>query len=87
MTTFFLNLWELMLELAPWLFAGAALASLLHVWLPKDFVSRRLGGGGMGEVTRAVALGVPLPLCSCGVIPAAMSLKKEGASDGASPGF
>ena len=87
MTTFFLNLWELMLELAPWLFAGTALASLLHVWLPKDFVSRRLGGGGMGEVTRAVALGVPLPLCSCGVIPAAMSLKKEGASDGASTGF
>ena len=84
---YWLNLWELMLELAPWLFAGTAVASLLHIWLPKNFISSRLGAGGMGEVTRAVALGVPLPLCSCGVIPAAMSLKKEGASDGASIGF
>ena len=81
------NLWDLMLELAPWLFAGTAVASLLHIFLPKNFVSRRLGGGGMGEVTRAVAFGVPLPLCSCGVIPAAMSLKKDGSSDGASVGF
>ena len=85
--TFANNLWDLMLELAPWLFAGTAVASLLHIFLPKNFVSRRLGGGGMSEVTRAVAFGIPLPLCSCGVIPAAMSLKKEGGSDGASVGF
>ena len=81
------NLWHLMLELAPWLFAGAAVASLLHVWLPKQYLSQRLGGKGMGQVFRAVAFGVPLPLCSCGVIPAAMSLKKEGASDGSTVGF
>jgi len=87
MSIYWSNLWDLMLELAPWLFAGTAIASLLHIWLPKNFISSRLGGGGMGEVTRAVALGVPLPLCSCGVIPAAMSLKKEGASDGAAIGF
>ena len=85
--TFVNNLWVLMLELAPWLFAGTVIASLLHVWLPKDFISRRLGGGGLGEVTRAVALGVPLPLCSCGVIPAAITLKKDGGSDGAAVGF
>ena len=76
-----------MLELAPWLFAGTAVASLLHVWLPKQYLSQRLGGKGMGQVFRAVAFGVPLPLCSCGVIPAAMSLKKEGASDGSTVGF
>jgi hypothetical protein len=81
------NLWHLMLELAPWLFAGTAVASLLHVWLPKHYLSERLGGKGMGQVFRAVAFGVPLPLCSCGVIPAAMSLKKEGASDGSTVGF
>ena len=81
------NLWHLMLELAPWLFAGAAVASLLHVWLPKQYLSQRLAGKGMGQVFRAVAFGVPLPLCSCGVIPAAMSLKKEGASDGSTVGF
>jgi hypothetical protein len=81
------NLWHLSLELAPWLFVGTIVASLLHIWLPKDFVSRRLGGGGPGDVARAVAFGVPLPLCSCGAIPAALSLKKEGASQGASVGF
>ena len=81
------NLWTLTLELAPWLFLGTVVASLLHIWLPKDFVSRRLGRGGPGDVARAVAFGVPLPLCSCGAIPAALSLKKEGASQGASIGF
>lgn len=81
------NLWHLMLELAPWLFAGTAVACMLHMWLPKQYLSQRLGGKGMGQVFRAVAFGVPLPLCSCGVIPAAMSLKKEGASDGSTVGF
>ncbi len=87
MNVFWLNLWELMLELAPWLFVGTAMASLLHLWVPRDLISRRLGGGGIGEVARAVGFGVPLPLCSCGVIPVAISLKKEGASEGASIGF
>lgn len=85
--TFLENLWQLSLELAPWLFLGTVVASLLHIWLPKDFVSGRLGRGGPGDVARAVAFGVPLPLCSCGAIPAALSLKKEGASQGASVGF
>ena len=85
--TFVVNLWDLMLELAPWLFAGTLVSSVLHVYLPKDFVSNRLGGGGIGQVARAVAFGVPLPLCSCGVIPAAVSLKKDGAAAGASVGF
>ena len=81
------NFWHLMLELAPWLFAGTAVASMMHIWLPKQYLRQRLGGKGMGQVLRAVAFGIPLPLCSCGVIPAAMSLKKEGASNGSTVGF
>jgi len=76
---------DVMLELAPWLLIGMAVAGILHGVLPQDFVRRKLTGR-MG-VVRSVALGVPLPLCSCGVIPAGLGLRKDGASTGASLGF
>ncbi len=78
-------LWQVMLALAPWLLLGAAVAGILHVVLPDGFVRRHLGG--RGGVLKAVALGVPLPLCSCGVIPAGLGLRRDGASPGASVGF
>ncbi|MEX1364456.1 MAG: permease [Nannocystaceae bacterium] len=80
-----LAMWAVLLELAPWLLLGAAVAGLLHVLLPAGFVRRHLGG--RGGVVKAVALGVPLPLCSCGVIPAGLGLRRDGASPGASVGF
>ena len=82
---FFENLWAVGLELSPWLLVGAAVSGLIHVLLPKDFVRNHLTG--RGSITKAVVLGIPLPLCSCGVIPAGLGLKKDGASDGASVGF
>ena len=78
-------IWNITIELAPWLFLGTAIAALLHGLLPADFVHRHLHG--RGSVAKAVLLGVPLPLCSCGVIPAGLGLKKDGASNGASIGF
>jgi uncharacterized membrane protein YraQ (UPF0718 family)/copper chaperone CopZ len=77
--------WQVWIQLAPWLLLGAAAAGLLHVLLPRDFARRQFRG--MSGVAKAVALGVPLPLCSCGVIPAGLGLKKDGASDGAAVGF
>ncbi len=79
--------WDVLLELAPWLLLGTSIASALHVLLPADFVHRHLGGRGVGSVVKAVMLGVPMPLCSCGVIPAGLALKNDGASDGAAVGF
>jgi uncharacterized membrane protein YraQ (UPF0718 family)/copper chaperone CopZ len=61
------------------------ISGILHVALPKNFVRRRFRG--FGGVVQSVLLGVPLPLCSCGVIPAGIGLKNDGASDGASVGF
>ena len=78
-------MWKVWLQLAPWLLLGAAAAGLLHVLLPRDFARRQFRG--LSGVGKAVALGVPLPLCSCGVIPAGLGLKKDGASDGAAVGF
>lgn len=82
---FLVEAWGVMLSLAPWLLLGAVVAGLLHVALPAGFVHRELGGR-LG-VLKAVALGVPLPLCSCGVIPAALGLRRDGAGRGATVGF
>ena len=85
MTPFLQSTWAITLELAPWLLLGAIIAGVLHVALPPGFVKRAFVG--RRGVLTAVALGVPLPLCSCGVIPAGLGLKKDGASDGAAVGF
>ncbi len=77
--------WNTLCLLAPWLLLGSLLAGLLHVALPADWLRRKLQG--RSGVWKAVALGIPLPLCSCGVIPAGIGLKKNGASDGASLAF
>ena len=84
---FLIQLWGVLLELSPWLLFGMFIAGALHVFLPKGFIHRRFGGRGFGDVAKASLLGVPLPLCSCGVIPAAIGLKKDGASNGAATGF
>lgn len=77
--------WDVMVDLAPWLLLGAAAAGLLHVLVPGDLIQRHLTG--RWGVVKAVLFGVPLPLCSCGVIPAGIGLKRDGASDGASVAF
>ncbi|MCU0662710.1 MAG: permease [Myxococcota bacterium] len=79
--------WNVLLELAPSLLLGLLIAGLLHVYLPSDWVQKRLARKGLRSVLSAVALGVPLPLCSCGVVPAAISLRQGGASKGAATGF
>jgi len=78
-------LWHTTLSLAPWLLLGLLGAAALHVLVPRRVV-RRSFTGPLG-VLRAVAVGVPLPLCSCSVIPAGIGLKRSGASDGAAMGF
>jgi len=82
---FFWAAWDVLVQLAPWMLLGTVIAGLVHVLLPPGFIHRRLRGPS--GVLKAVAIGVPLPLCSCGVIPAGLGLKKDGASDGACIGF
>jgi uncharacterized membrane protein YraQ (UPF0718 family) len=82
-----LNLWGTLQEMAPYLLFGFAVAGLLSVVLSADTVSRHLGGEGLGSVLRAAIYGVPLPLCSCSVIPVTLTLRKQGASRGAATAF
>ena len=79
------NIWALLHELAPWLLLGTVISSLIHKFLPSGFIHQQLQGK-MG-IIKAVLFGVPLPLCSCGVIPAGLGLKKDGSSTGATIGF
>lgn len=78
--------WSTTVELSPWLLLGMAVAGALHVALPQGFVRRHLGHGRAG-VLKSVLLGIPLPLCSCGVIPAGVGLRQDGASRGSAVGF
>jgi uncharacterized protein len=81
------ELWTVTAQMAPYLLFGFAVAGLLSVLLPPRFVERHLGGRGLWPVTKAALLGVPLPLCSCGVIPVSASLRRHGASRGATTAF
>ena len=85
MITFIQEAWHTTLLLAPWLFLGAFSAGLVHKVLPAGWMKRHFNGPS--GVLKAVTLGIPMPLCSCGVIPAGLSIKKQGGSSGASMAF
>lgn len=74
-------------EMSPYLLLGFFLAGIMHAFLPGSYYGRFLGKNNFGSVVNAALFGIPLPLCSCGVIPTAMSLRKEGASRGATTSF
>lgn len=80
-------LWKYLLTSAPYLLFGLFISGLIHQWAPLDKIKDWLGGSGVSSVFKAAFLGVPLPLCSCSVIPTAVTLKKNGASNGATSAF
>jgi uncharacterized membrane protein YraQ (UPF0718 family)/copper chaperone CopZ len=85
--TFVTASWAVFGAMAPYLLLGFAVAGLLSVVISPEWVERHLGGNGLGQVLKASLFGVPLPLCSCGVIPVAASLRRHGASKGATTAF
>lgn len=78
---------DLINEMSPYLLLGFLLAGLMHAFIPGSLYHRFLGGQSFRSVLNAALLGIPIPLCSCGVIPTAMSLYRQGASKGASVSF
>jgi len=82
-----LQLWRTLAEMAPYLIFGFGVAGILSVLVSQETVERHIGGRGFMSVFKAALFGVPLPLCSCGVIPVAASLRKHGASKGATLAF
>ena len=81
------DIWVMTCEMAPYLLFGFLLAGLMHEYIPRRLYSSYLSRPTLRSVGLATAIGIPLPLCSCGVLPTAMSLRREGASHGATTAF
>ena len=84
---FFISLLNVVCEMAPYLLLGFLIAGVLHVFVPQKFYANYLSRKNKLSVLWAALIGVPLPLCSCGVIPTAIGLKNERASKGAVASF
>ncbi len=78
---------DITVEVAPWLLIGLVVAAAVRLLIPDARLQQWLGGSGLAPVARAAVVGAPLPLCSCGAIPTALSLHRGGASRGASTAF
>ena len=74
-------------EMSPYILLGFLIAGLLHAFVPQHAMARHLSGRGWRPVVKAAMFGVPLPLCSCGVLPTAIAMRRGGASKAASASF
>ncbi|MDE6282989.1 MAG: SO_0444 family Cu/Zn efflux transporter [Muribaculaceae bacterium] len=86
-TVFLYSLIDILNEMSPYILLGFLIAGLLHEFVKPETMSRHLSGNGWKPVIKAAMLGVPLPLCSCGVLPTAVGLHRQGASKGATTSF
>lgn len=86
-TLFFNALLELSHAMSPYILFGLLFAGILHELVPDSIVTKHLGNENIGSVIKSTLFGIPLPVCSCGVIPLASSIKKSGASKGATLSF
>ncbi len=84
---FFDNFLKLSLDAAPWLVLGLVIGGLINTLIPTSWLEKHLKGEGFIPVVKAALFGAPLPLCSCGVLPAALGLRKAGASKSATTSF
>jgi len=84
---FILDFWDTFVQMSPYLLFGFLMAGAISVFISAKTVERHLGKPGFLSILKASLFGVPLPLCSCGVIPVSMSLYKHGASRGATISF
>ncbi|MBF0380773.1 MAG: SO_0444 family Cu/Zn efflux transporter [Magnetococcales bacterium] len=87
MLNFFDTFIDLCLDTAPWLLLGLIATGVVKAWIPESAVSRWIGGRGILPIIRGALIGAPLPLCSCGVIPMAVGLRRNGASKPATVSF
>lgn len=74
-------------EMSPYILLGFLIAGLMHAYVPRRTFARHLSGTGWKAVVKSALIGVPLPLCSCGVLPTAIAMKRSGASKAATTSF
>lgn len=83
----FIESWNLLLEASIYILVGISVGGLFKIFLSPSYVAHHLGKGKFSSVFKAALFGIPIPICSCGVLPAAASLKKQGANNGATAAF
>ncbi|MCW9026484.1 MAG: permease, partial [Thiovulaceae bacterium] len=84
---FFNALYNLSNAMSWYILFGLIFAGILHELVPDTLVTKHLGKESISSVIKSTVFGIPLPVCSCGVIPLATSIKKSGASKGATLSF
>ncbi len=87
METFLAAFWELSVDMGIYILFGLLAAGVLHQIVREEWIGKHLGGSTRKEVAKAALFGAPLPLCSCSVIPFAATLRRNGASKGATLSF
>jgi len=82
-----LSSWDMLQQASIYILFGLLIGGMLKMFLSPSYVAAQLGSGSFSSVFKAALLGIPIPLCSCGVLPAATALKKQGANNGATTAF
>lgn len=81
------TLLDILNEMSPYILLGLLIAGILHAFVPERLMSRHLAGRGFKSVFKAALIGIPLPLCSCGVLPTGVAMRRAGASKAATSSF
>ena len=85
--TLIYTLLNILNEMSPYILLGLLIAGILHAFVPAKLMNRHLSGRGFSSVFKAAMIGVPLPLCSCGVLPTAVAMRRSGASKASTTSF
>lgn len=83
----FYSLLMMLNEMSPYILLGFLIAGLMHAFIPQNTFARHLSGTGWRPVVKSALIGIPLPLCSCGVLPTAIAMRRNGASRAAATSF
>ena len=81
------EMWGLCLEMSPFLLLGMLVSGLISVFIDSDLIFKQIGSKDLASILKSTMFGIPLPLCSCGVIPVAATLRESGASKGSTVSF
>ena len=87
LSLFLLEMWSLCLEMAPFLLMGMAISGLISMFIDSRLILKHLGSKNFLSIIKSTVFGIPIPLCSCGVIPVAATLREAGASKGSTVSF
>lgn len=83
----FNTLLQMLNQMSPYILLGFLIAGIMHAFIPQRTFARHLSGTDLKSIVKSAAIGIPLPLCSCGVLPTAIAMRRNGASKAASTAF